>query len=202
MMSQSIGDLAGWKRRFFSIWVGQAFSLFGSSLVHFALIWWLTDSTRSATVLATASLVGMLPQILLGPIAGTLVDRWSRRRVMILADMSIAAVTFILVLLFASGQIQVWHVYAVLLYRSAAGAFHYTAMTASTSLMVPKEHLSRVNGANQALNGAMNIIAPPAGALLLSLLPMQNVLAVDIVTALIGVTPLLFFAIPQPARAE
>jgi DHA3 family macrolide efflux protein-like MFS transporter len=201
-MSQSQDNLSGWRRRFVSIWTGQAFSLFGSSLVHFALIWWLTDSTRSATVLATASLVGMLPQILLGPFAGALVDRWNRRRVMIAADASIAVVTLILVLLFASGQIQVWHVYAVLLYRSAAGAFHYTAMTASTSLMVPTEHLSRVNGANQALNGAMNIVAPPAGALLLSLLPMQGVLAIDIVTALLGIVPLLFFAIPQPARAE
>lgn len=201
-MSQSSGDLVGWKRRFFSIWTGQAFSLFGSSLVHFALIWWLTDSTRSATVLATASLVGMLPQILLGPFAGALVDRWNRRRVMIVADASIALATLVLVLLFASGQIQVWHVYAVLLYRSAAGAFHYTAMTASTSLMIPKEHLSRVNGANQALNGAMNIVAPPAGALLLSLLPMQSVLTVDIVTALLGIVPLLFFAIPQPVPAE
>lgn len=201
-MSQSSDDLTRWKRRFFPIWAGQAFSLFGSSLVQFALIWWLTDSTRSATVLATASLVAMLPQILLGPFAGTLVDRWSRRKVMIIADASIAVATFILVLLFASGQIQVWHVYAVLLYRSAAGAFHFTAMTASTALMVPQAHLSRVNGANQALTGAMNIIAPPAGALLLGLMPMHSVLAIDIATALLGIAPLLFLAVPQPARAE
>jgi len=64
-----------WKVRFFSIWTGQAFSLLGSALVQFALIWWLTKTTGSATVLATASLVGFVPQIILGPFAGALVDR-------------------------------------------------------------------------------------------------------------------------------
>ena len=68
-----------WKRPFFTIWTGQSFSLLGSQLVQFALVWWLTQKTGSATVLATASLVGLLPQVFLMPVAGALVDRWSRR---------------------------------------------------------------------------------------------------------------------------
>ena len=75
-----------WAIRFFSIFTGQAFSLFGSALVQFALVWYLTLETGSATVLATATLFAMLPQILLGPIAGTIVDRGNRRLIMIASD--------------------------------------------------------------------------------------------------------------------
>ena len=122
-----------WKPRFFTIWTGQAFSLLGSSLVQFALIWWITQKTGSATILATVTLVAILPQILLGPLAGALVDRWSRRAVMIVADSLIAAASLGLVYLFATGTVQVWHIYAISLIRSAGGAFHWPAMSASTS---------------------------------------------------------------------
>src|SRR5512141_2541066 len=96
-----------WAGRFFAIWTGQAFSLFGSSLVQFALIWWLTQKTGSATVLATSTMAALLPQILLGPFAGALVDRWNRRVIMIVADAAIALATVVLVYLFATGQIRV-----------------------------------------------------------------------------------------------
>jgi DHA3 family macrolide efflux protein-like MFS transporter len=190
-----------WAAKFFTIWTGQAFSLLGSALVQFALVWWLTRTTGSATVLATATLVALLPQVLLGPLAGALVDRWNRRLVMIVADTSIALATIGLALLFWSGDIQVWHVYVLMFIRSLAGAFHWPAMQASTSLMVPREHLSRIQGLNQMLQGGMNILAAPLGALLLEVLPMQGVLAIDVVTALLAVLPLLFIAVPQPQRS-
>jgi len=82
----SIQDNKPWKRTFFTVWSGQAISILGSQLVQFALIWYLTVQTGSATVLATATLVGMLSNVVLGPFIGTLVDRWDRRRTMILAD--------------------------------------------------------------------------------------------------------------------
>jgi DHA3 family macrolide efflux protein-like MFS transporter len=175
--------------------------LFGSQLVQFALVWWLTKTTGSATVLATATFIAMLPQIILGPVAGALVDRWDRRRVMIAADGAIALATLVLVVLFAAGQAEVWHIYVIMLIRSAGGAFHWPAMQASTSLMVPESQLARVSGLNSALNGGVNIIAPPLGALLLELLPMQGVLAVDIVTAGVAISTLLIIPIPQPERS-
>jgi DHA3 family macrolide efflux protein-like MFS transporter len=189
-----------WKRPFFLVWSGQAFSLLGSQLVQFALIWYLTKQTGSATVLATATLVGMLPQIFLGPIAGSYVDRHNRRRIMILADGGIALVTLLLVLLFAFGIVQIWHIYALMLLRSLGQSFHSPAFNASTSLMVPKENLARIQGMNQMLNGGLNIISAPLGALLLELLPMQGVLAVDIITAFIAISTVLPISIPQPVR--
>ncbi len=191
---------ANWAPRFFTIWGGQAFSLFGSALVQFALVWHLTRSTGSATVLATATLVALLPQIILGPFVGALVDRWNRRMIMIVADSLIAASTLGLVWLFATGRVETWHVFAVMGIRSLGGAFHHPAMTSSTSLMVPDKHLTRVAGANQTLGGLINIIAPPVGALLIEMISTQNVLLIDVGTALLAVLPLLFIAVPQPAR--
>ncbi|NMB69572.1 MAG: MFS transporter [Chloroflexi bacterium] len=191
-----------WAPRFFTIWIGQAFSLVGSSLVQFALVWWMTSQTGSATVLATATLFALLPQVLLGPFAGALVDRWNRRWIMILADGGIALATGVLIFLFATDRIQVWHIYAAMLVRSLGGAFHGPAMTASTSLMVPKTFLTRLAGFNQTLQGLISVFSPPLGALLIGLLPIQGVLAVDIATAALAILPLFFFAIPNPPRQE
>jgi len=94
-----------WAPKFFIIWAGQAFSLVGSALVQFALVWWMTKTTGSATVLATATLVALLPQILLGPFVGALVDRWNRRVIMIVADTFIAAATGVLIVLFSTGLV-------------------------------------------------------------------------------------------------
>ena len=195
-------ETKSWAPRFFTLWTAQAFSLLGSQLVSFAVIWWLTQTTGSATVLATATLVGLLPQVILGPLTGTLVDRWSRRLTMIFADGCIALATLVLAVLFASGQVEIWHVYALLFVRSVCAGFHWPAMQASTSLMVPKEHLSRIQGLNQMLQGGMSIASAPLGALLLAWVPMQAILAIDVVTALIAITPLFFFKIPQPVRNE
>lgn len=187
-------------KSFFVIWGGQALSLLGSRLVQFALIWWLTRTTESATILALASLVGLLPQVVLGPFVGVLVDRWQRRRVMLLADGVVAMATLFLGLLFWLDIVQVWHLFLVLFVRALGGTFHWPAMQAATTLMVPEEHLTRIQGMNQALNGALSVVAAPLGALLLELLPMSGIIAIDVGTALFAIGPLLFIRIPEPRR--
>ena len=193
-------DNKPWKKTFFTIWSGQALSILGSQLVQFALIWHLTVQTGSATVLATASLVGMLPNVVLGPIIGTLVDRWNRRWIMLIADSIVALATLLLVALFALEMDEIWHIYAVILIRSVASTFHGNAMSASTSLMVPVEQLTRIQGLNQLLNGGLNIVAAPLGAFLLEVMSMQGILSIDVITALFAILPLVFIHIPQPTR--
>lgn len=185
---------------FFVMWGGQAISLLGSQLVQFALIWWLTETTRSATVLAMASLVGLLPQVVLGPFVGVLVDRWNRRITMMTADTFVAAATVVLAYLFWIESVQAWHVFLILFVRALAGAFHFPAVMASTTLMVPKKQLTRIQGLNQALNGGLNIASGPLGALLLAVMPMQGILAIDVVTALCAIGSLFFIQVPQPVR--
>ena len=189
---------SGWKISFFTIWGGQAFSLLGSSLVGFALIWWMTLTTGSATVLATAAMFEFLPRVFVGPLAGTLVDRWNRRMVMLVADTVTALATAVLIYFVWADTLQIWHIYLLMLVRSTAGSFHMPAMLASTSLMVPEEQLTRFQGLNQGLQGVINIAAPLLGALLIEFLPLHSVLAVDLGTAALAILPLIFISIPQP----
>lgn len=188
--------------KFFIIWGGQAFSLLGSQLVQFALIWYLTQQTGSATVLAIASFVGLLPPTLFGPLAGTLVDRWPRRWVMVGADTLVMGATLLLLGLFASGRVEIWHIYLILFIRALGGAFHVPAMQASTSLMVPAQHLTRIAGLNQMLNGGLNILAAPLGAVLVQSLTMPQILLIDALTALLAIGPLLVLRVPQPPAGD
>ena len=189
-----------WKGRFFTIWTGQQLSIVGSRAAQFALVWWLTTTTGSATVLASATLVAMIPQIVLGPFVGALIDRWNRRAVMIVSDSFIALISLWLAYLFWSGAMEVWHIYVVMLTRSFGGAFHWPAMAASTTLMVPEKHYTRIAGLNQTIHGLLSIVGPPLGALLMSLMPLHGVMMVDVATAAFAVAPLLFLFVPQPAR--
>lgn len=193
-------NLEKWQVRFFTIWFGQAFSMLGSQLVGFAFVWFLTQKTGSATILTLGSLISMLPNIIIGPIAGTLVDRWKRKWVLIVFDVITAIFTFGLAILFMLDIAEIWHIFLIMFIRSTCGQFQWAAMISSTALMVPKKHLSRVAGANQTLNGLMNIIAPALGAFLITVMPTQGILLIDVATAALAVIPLLFFSIPQPVR--
>jgi DHA3 family macrolide efflux protein-like MFS transporter len=188
-----------WFGRFFAIWAGQAFSLVGSQLVQFALVWYLTIQTGSATVLAVATMAAMLPQILLSPIAGAYVDRWKRREVMIAADGLVAVSTVVLIALFVLGTVEIWQIFLIMFVRSCFTAFHWPASQAATTMLVPERHLARVAGFNQSLLGFAGILAPPLGAILIAFLPMQWVLSVDVITAIIAILPLLVIRFPEPA---
>ncbi|MCW4055130.1 MAG: MFS transporter [Candidatus Bathyarchaeota archaeon] len=188
-------------KSFLTIFIGQSFSLFGSQLVQFALVWWLTlTSLGSATVLAFAMMMALIPQIVLTPLLGPLIDRWNRRRIMILADAMIALSVFVLALLFAFNLAEIWHVYVLMLVRSIGGAFHWPAMQASTVMLVEKKQLSKVNGLTQSFQGLANVLAPPIAAVLVGFIPIQNILAIDIGTAMMAILPLLFIQIPQPQK--
>jgi DHA3 family macrolide efflux protein-like MFS transporter len=185
------------------MWIGQAVSLLGSGLVQFALVWYLTDQTGSATVLAMATLVALLPQVFLGPFSGAVVDRLNRKAVMIVSDSLVALTTLALMASFMMGSIQVWHIYLAMFLRSLFGTFQMPAMSASTTLMVPPEQYSRLGGVNQALYGVINIVSPPLGAALLAAFEIDAVLMVDIVTAMLAIGLLaLLVKVPQPKRVD
>lgn len=197
-MKPSTPEENAWRPRFFTVFSSQAVSLVGSSVAGFALVWWLTTTTGSATVLVTAALATTLPQVLLGPVAGALVDRWNRRKVMIAADAAVAALSAWMAYLFWSGHIQPWHVFTIMAARGLGGAFHYAAMQASIALMVPDSQLSRVAGLNEGIRAGMGILSPPLGALLISVSSISAIMLLDVATAAVAVGLLALVAIPQP----
>ena len=199
-MKSTMWNSDKWQVPFFTIWSGQSVSLLGSRIAQFALVWWLTQLTGSATVLATGTLVALLPEIFVAPLAGAYIDRWNRRWVMVIADGVVALVSLALAVLFWLGVMQVWHVYVAMLFRALGNSFHWPAMEASTALMVPKKHLARVAGLNITMQGVRNIAGPPLGALFMEIMSLQSVMLVDVGTAMLAILPLLFLEIPRPQR--
>lgn len=189
-----------WQVRFFLIWTGQAFSLFGSALVRFALIWWLTLQTGKATTVAIAVIITGVPTIIIGPFAGVIADRFSRRLVLIFADSLIAISTAFLILLFVVDKANIQSVYLVMLIRASGSAFHMPTMHASTTMLVPHHFLVRVASLNQLVEKAASFGAPPLAAFLLLIADVRGVLYIDVLTAILAIGPLIFTRIPQPRR--
>ncbi|MCS2894459.1 MFS transporter [Parabacteroides faecis] len=191
-----------WKKVFAIIWTGQFFSILTSSIVNFAIILWLSFETKSAEVLAFAAIAAMLPQSVLGLFAGIFVDRWKRKRVMIMADSFIAFCTLILAILFYLDVAKLEHVYILLALRSVGSAFHMPAMQASVPLLAPKSELIRIAGINQIIQSACNIAGPALAALFISFMKMTNILLLDVIGAALACTSLLFVKIPDPENEE
>jgi len=188
-----------WVPLFFTIWTGQTLSWIGSAVAQFGLVWWITEKTGSATVLAVATILSMLPGVVLGPLIGALIDRWNRRYVMLVADGIIALASLWLAYLFWTDSLDIWQFYVVMLIRAFGQAFHWPANQASISLMVPQEQLPRIGGLNQTIGGAVGIISPAIGALLLQVMPLHWIMMIDVITAIFSILPLLLIIIPQPA---
>ena len=186
-----------WASRFWTIFIGQALSMLGSSLTQFVLIWWVTVKTGSVAELGMAGMAALLPQALLGPVGGVFADRHNRQLIMILSDMISMACMVALIVLFTLDRIEIWHVYVMMFIRSAMQAFQMPAVTASISMLVPRDFLSRAAGLNQTVTGLITIGAAPLGALVMSVMPIGWALYIDAITAVLAIGPLLFLVIPQ-----
>jgi DHA3 family macrolide efflux protein-like MFS transporter len=189
-------------RSYLLFFAGQQVSLLGSSVVQFVVIWWITLETQSAAYLSIAALAGLAPMVVLMPLAGVLVDRWSRKLVIFVFDFLQALTTVVLILLFWSGHISVWLVLLMIALRGVCQAFHSPAVSAIIPLMVPEDKLSRVNGLNYLLYGAVTMVGPIAGALLLVFAKIEQILWVDPVTFVVALVPLLLIGIPSVRSKE
>lgn len=194
--------MQSWKKTFYIIWTGQLFSTLTSSIVGFAIVFWLSVKTGSAEVLSYAMIATLLPQILLGLFVGVYVDRWSRKRTMILSDSFIALCTLVLCILFYLDSVQVWQVYILMGLRSVGSSFHTPSMQASIPLLAPESELMRISGINQIIYSISSIGGPAIGALLITILDMTYVFMLDIIGAAIACIALLFVTIPNPKAEE
>ena len=169
-----------WKQNFMILWTGQAVSIFTSSVVQMAIVWYLTDMTGSALVLTLATLVGFLPQAILGPFIGVLVDRYNRKTIMIISDLFMAAALVVLVIVGFFGQLPVWLIMVVLFVRAIGTAFHEPSIQAVTPLIVPKEHITKYAGYSQTFQSASNLFSPAVAAILFSIWDINIIFLLDI----------------------
>ena len=186
-----------WKFKFYTIWAGQAVSLITSAILQMAIIFYLTEKTGSAMVLSMASLVGFLPYAVFGPAIGVLVDRHDRKKIMIGADLIIAAAGAVLAIVALYTELSVWMVMVVLFIRSIGTAFHSPALNAVTPLLVPEEQLTKCAGYSQSLQSISYIISPAAAALLYSVWKLNAIIAIDILGAMIASITVAIVSIPK-----
>ena len=197
-----INETSKWKLDFFTIWAGQAVSLVTSAILQMAVIFYLTEETGSAMVLSIASFAGFLPYAVLGPAIGVLVDRYDRKKIMIGADLMIAAAGGMLAVIGLYMKLPVWLVMTALFIRSVGTAFHSPALSAVTPLLVPKEELTKCAGYSQSLQSVSYILSPAAAAFLYSVWELNAIIALDVAGAAIACITVAFVRIPRPEAAQ
>jgi MFS transporter, DHA3 family, macrolide efflux protein len=186
-----------WKKKFYTIWAGQAVSLITSAILQMAFIFYLTEKTESAMILSIASMAGFLPYAVLGPVIGVLVDRYDRKKIMIGADFMIAAAGAVLALIAMYRELPVWMVLVVLLIRSIGTAFHSPALSAVTPLLVPEDQLTKCAGYSQSIQSISYIVSPAVAAFLYSVWDLNLIIALDVIGAVAACTTVALVTIPK-----
>ena len=191
-------EIKFWKKKYFTMLAGQSISLITSGILQMSIIFYLTAKTNSAMVLSLATLIGFLPQAIIGPFAGTFVDRHSRKGVMIGADLMIAATGGLLAIASIFMELPTWLIMLVLFIRSIGTAFHSPASSAVTPLMVPQDQLTKCAGYNQTILAAVSIISPAAAAFLYSIWQLSHIIMLDMVGAILACGIVAVISIPNP----
>jgi len=180
------------------VWFGQLISFIGSGISSFGLGVWVYQSTGSITLFALISMFANLPGVLLGPFAGTLVDRRNRRKALLYSDLGAGISTTAVLLLLLIGGLELWHLYLAMFISGTCAALRWPALTAATTQLVPKEQYARVNGLLQIVLVGRVLISPLLAGVLIGWIGLQGIILVDFVTFLFAVGTLQAISIPRP----
>ena len=189
-------------RTFFVVWAGQLVSLIGTNLTGFGLSIYVFQQTGSVTQLATVMLASQLPQILITPFAGALVDRWDRRKAMILADAGAGIGTIVLVVLYVTGSLALWNIAIAVAISGLFQAFQWPAYQASMAVLVPKEQFGRASGLVQMAEAIGQLGGPILAGFAIAFAGIGAVFAIDVVTFSVAIVTLLIVRFPKPKESE
>ncbi|MFW9820218.1 MAG: MFS transporter [Candidatus Thorarchaeota archaeon] len=178
-------------------WVGQLFSVLGSSISQFAIIWWITDTTGSTTLLSLASFLYVLPMTIVVALSGVIIDKWNRKTIIVIVDSLQAYVMLLVIIIFNFGGANPILIVSIMSLLGIFQGFHIPTIGAIVPTMVPKDKLSRMNGLNFFFRSFIQIIGPVIGALLFSIIPFETILWIDPLTFIIALIPLLAIKIPK-----
>lgn len=185
-----------WRRDVTIFLSGQTVSLFGSMLVQYAVMWYITLETKSGVALALAAVFGFLPQAIVSIFGGVWADRLNRKALIIGADASIAVTTLALALLMMNGVTDLWLIFVALAIRSTGAGIQMPAVSALIPQITPTDKLMRVNSINGSIQSAMALIAPAAAGAIFGLFSLTSIFFIDVVTAVIGIALLSTIAVP------
>ncbi|MBI9051924.1 MAG: MFS transporter [Anaerolineaceae bacterium] len=185
-------------RVFSTIWIGQLVTRLGSAMTRFALMIWAYDQTGNATTLAMLGFYSCISFIVVAPFSGVLVDRWDRRKVMMVSDFGAGIMTIVMLIFLHTGSLQIWHLYLAESLSGFFESFQSPAYSASVSLLVPENQLTRANGLNSLANYVSSALSPIFAGLILSISGLTQILVIDICTMLLALCTLAIIRIPKP----
>ncbi len=177
-----------WKGKFALLGAGQAVSMLTSSILQISIVWYLTQTTLSPTVVTLSTLAGFLPRAVLGLFTGVFIDRFDRKKILIFADLGIALCALFLAAAAAFGYLPLWLILTVLCLRSAGAAFHTPAFNAVVPTIVPKEALTRCAGITQSFESISLILSPALAAFLYNLWDLSAIILLDVAGAAVAIT--------------
>lgn len=175
-----------WKKDITLFLSAQTVTLLGSSIVQYAIIWYITLTTSSGLMITISTLCGFLPQLIISLFAGVWVDRYNRKYVSMISDAVIALVTLLLAVSFILGFKPLWLIFAVLAVRSFGTGIQTPTVNAIIPQLVPKDRLIKINGINSTLSSLNMLIAPAASGVLYAYFSIEKIFFADIITAAIG----------------
>lgn len=198
----TVNHKENWYRNIVLFLSSQTISLFGSSLVQYAMMWYITLTTESGLMMTIYILCGFLPTFILSPIAGVWADRYNRKRLIMLSDGLIAFATLVLAILFLIGYDPIWLLFVMAAVRAFGTGIQTPSVGAILPQIVPKDKLTKVNGVNGSIQAIIMFISPMVSAALLTFASIETIFFIDVVTAVLAIITLLaFLKIPAHKRA-
>lgn len=177
-----------WKKTTTKFLIAQTISMFGSSIVQHAIIWYITLTTSSGIMMTISTICGYIPQVAISLFAGVWLDKYDKKKMMMLSDGIIAVSTLIIAILFLSGYKENWILFGVLIVRSAGTGIQTPAVNSFIPQIVPKEKLMKVNGINSTLSSLMVFVSPAVSGVILSVTSIEVAFFIDVITAIIGIS--------------
>jgi MFS family permease len=187
---------------FIVIWITQIISILASGMTGFALSIWMFQQTESAFAMGLMQVFYITPFLIMTPIAGVMVDRYSRKLMMMVSDIAAGIGTLFILLMFATGKLEFWHLYLVAVLNGLGNTFQWPAYSAAISTMIPKEQLGRVNGMMSLMEMGPGVIAPILAGALLPFIKIEGILLFDVMTFVLAIGALTFVHIPSPRKTE
>lgn len=187
---------------FIVIWITQIISVLASGMTGFAMTFWMYQKTESATAMGLMQVFYITPFLIMSPLAGVLVDRHSRKLMMMVSDITGGLGTLFVLVMYATGKLEFWHLYLAAILNGIGNTFQWPAYSAAISTMIPKEQLGRVNGLMSLMEAGPGVLAPILAGALLPLIKLEGIMLFDAITFVIAIGGLAFVFIPSPRQTQ
>ncbi|MEM9272043.1 MAG: MFS transporter [Cyanobacteria bacterium P01_F01_bin.143] len=187
-------------RKFIILWLGQLVSTIGSFMTIFAVTIWVWEQTDSATALSLIAFSAQFPRIFITFLAGIIIDRFSRKRLMILGDTSAILATMAVGILYTAGNLQIWHLCLIVALQGSFGQIQQLAYSASISSIVPEKDLTRAGSMIAGLGYGSAIVAPALAGILYPIIDLGGIVLIDVITFSAAILTLLATNIPSPVN--